>query len=112
MPQVAEVVFTDAAANKVRELLEEEQNPNLKLHVSITGGGCSGMQYAFEFSESLNEDDWVLEKNGVQLVINAISYMYLEGAEIDYTHGITGEQFVIRNPNAQTSCGCGSSFSV
>lgn len=112
MPQIADVVFTDAAADKVRALLDEEQNPNLKLRVYITGGGCSGMQYGFTFDEAVNEDDWVCEKNDVQLLINSLSYMYLEKAEIDYTNGITGEQFIIRNPNAQTTCGCGSSFSV
>jgi iron-sulfur cluster insertion protein len=112
MSQAANVIFTDAAANKVQSLIDEENNPNLKLRVYITGGGCSGMQYGFTFDEKINEDDWSLEKNGVHVLINAVSYMYLENAEIDYTDGITGEQFIIRNPNAQTTCGCGSSFAV
>jgi iron-sulfur cluster insertion protein len=112
MSQTAQINFTDAAANKVRALIEEEQNPNLKLRVYITGGGCSGMQYGFTFDETINEDDWVVTNGSVQLLVNSISYMYLENGEIDYTDGITGEQFIIRNPNAQTTCGCGSSFSV
>lgn len=110
--QLANVVFTDAAAAKVKSLIDEENNPNLKLRVYITGGGCSGMQYGFTFDEAINEDDWVTEKGGVYLLINSISYLYLENAEIDYTNGISGEQFIIRNPNAQTTCGCGSSFSA
>lgn len=112
MSQVANVVFTDAAARKVQSLIDEENNPNLKLRVYITGGGCSGMQYGFTFDEVINEDDWVVINQNVYLLINSISYLYLENAEIDYTDGISGEQFIIRNPNAQTSCGCGSSFSV
>lgn len=145
------VVFTDNAARKVHELIMEEGNPNLKLRVFITGGGCSGFQYGFSFEETINEDDTVIEKNiagatigrattttgesvdtegsdggtdggdssgggssagKVQLLVDPMSYQYLSGAEIDYVEDIEGERFVIRNPNAQTTCGCGSSFSV
>lgn len=106
------LVFTDSAANKVRELIEEEGNPELKLRVFVTGGGCSGFQYGFTFDESANEDDTALEKNGVTLLIDPMSYQYLVGAEIDYTEGLEGSQFVIRNPNATSTCGCGSSFSA
>lgn len=106
------LVFTDNAANKVKELIDEEGNPNLKLRVFVSGGGCSGFQYGFTFDEDTNEDDTVLNKNGVMLLIDSMSYQYLVGAEIDYTDGLEGSQFVIRNPNATTTCGCGSSFSV
>ena len=105
-------VFTDNAANKVKELIEEEGNPDLKLRVFVSGGGCSGFQYGFTFDEETNEDDTLLNKNGVTLLIDAMSYQYLVGAEIDYSDGLEGSQFVIRNPNATTTCGCGSSFSV
>ena len=105
-------VFTDNAANKVKELIEEEGNPALKLRVFVTGGGCSGFQYGFTFDEEVAEDDTSMEKNGVQLLIDPMSYQYLVGAEIDYTDGLEGSQFVIRNPNASSTCGCGSSFSV
>ena len=105
-------VFTDNAANKVKELIEEEGNPALKLRVFVTGGGCSGFQYGFTFDEEVAEDDTTMEKNGVQLLIDPMSYQYLVGAEIDYTDGLDGSQFVIRNPNASSTCGCGSSFSV
>ena len=108
----APILFTDAAANKVRDLILDEQNPNLKLRVFVTGGGCSGFQYGFTFDEDVNEDDTVMEKNEVKLLIDAMSYQYLVGAEIDYTEGLEGAQFVIKNPNAQTTCGCGSSFSI
>lgn len=108
----AQVVFTDSAANKVQQLIDEEQNDQLKLRVYITGGGCSGFQYGFTFDEEIKEDDWVVTNQSVHLLIDPLSYGYLHGAEIDYTQGITGEQFLIRNPNAQTTCGCGSSFSV
>ncbi|GAA5163366.1 iron-sulfur cluster insertion protein ErpA [Viridibacterium curvum] len=106
------LVFTDSAASKVKELIEEEGNSDLKLRVFVSGGGCSGFQYGFTFDEETNEDDTVLSKNGVTLLIDAMSYQYLVGAEIDYTDGLEGSQFVIRNPNATTTCGCGSSFSV
>ena len=106
------LVFTDSAANKVRELIEEEGNPGLKLRVFVSGGGCSGFQYGFTFDEEVNEDDTAYEKNGVTLLIDPMSYQYLLGAEIDYSEGLEGSQFVIRNPNATSTCGCGSSFSV
>ena len=106
------LVFTDSAANKVKELIIEEGNPDLKLRVFVNGGGCSGFQYGFTFDEILNDDDTVMEKDGVKLLIDPMSYQYLVGAEIDYTEGLEGSQFVIRNPNASTTCGCGSSFSV
>jgi iron-sulfur cluster insertion protein len=108
----APLVFTDSAADKVRQLIDEEGNPDLKLRVFVQGGGCSGFQYGFTFDEESNEDDTVMEKNGVQLLIDAMSYQYLVGAEIDYKDGLEGAQFVIKNPNAPTTCGCGSSFSV
>lgn len=108
----APLVFTAAAARKVRQLIEEEGNPELKLRVFITGGGCSGFQYGFTFDERVQEGDTVIEKEGVTLLVDPMSVQYLEGAEIDYTEGLEGEQFVIRNPNAVTTCGCGSSFSV
>jgi iron-sulfur cluster insertion protein len=106
------LIFTDNAANKVKQLIEEEGNDELKLRVFVTGGGCSGFQYGFTFDEVANEDDTVLNKNGVQLLIDPMSAQYLTGAEIDYSEGLEGSQFVIKNPNATTTCGCGSSFSV
>lgn len=106
------LVFTDSAAGKVRELIEEEGNPSLKLRVFVSGGGCSGFQYGFTFDEEVNDDDTTFEKNGVMLLVDPMSYQYLVGAEIDYSEGLEGSQFVIRNPNAQSTCGCGSSFSA
>lgn len=106
------LVFTDSAANKVAELISEENNPNLKLRVSVSGGGCSGFQYGFTFDEAINDDDFTFEKNDVQLLVDAMSYQYLSGAEIDYREDLEGARFIIRNPNAKTTCGCGSSFSV
>ena len=106
------LVFTDSAANKVRELIVEEGAPDLKLRVFVSGGGCSGFQYGFTFDEEVNEDDTMVERGGVTLLIDSMSLQYLAGAEIDYTEGLQGSQFVIRNPNATTTCGCGSSFSV
>ncbi len=106
------LIFTDAAATKVRELILAEGNDALKLRVYITGGGCSGFQYGFTFDEQINEGDTAVENAGVTLLIDPMSYQYLVGAEIDYTEGLEGAQFVIRNPNATTTCGCGSSFSV
>lgn len=108
----APVIFTDSAANKVRELIIEEGNAELKLRVFVSGGGCSGFQYGFTFDEVKNEDDTVLEKSGVTLLIDPMSYQYLVGAEIDYSEGLEGAQFVIKNPNATSTCGCGSSFSA
>jgi len=106
------LLFTDNAANKVKQLIDEEGNSDLKLRVFVSGGGCSGFQYGFTFDEIANEDDTVLNKNGVQLLIDPMSFQYLVGAEIDYQEGIEGAQFVIKNPNATTTCGCGSSFSA
>ena len=106
------LLFTDSAANKVKELIIEEGNPDLKLRVFVSGGGCSGFQYGFTFDEVTNEDDTALVKDGVTLLIDPMSYQYLVGAEIDYTESIEGSQFVIRNPNAVSTCGCGSSFSA
>ena len=107
----APLVFTNDAAAKVKSLIEEENNPNLKLRVFITGGGCSGFQYGFTFDESVNDGDTSVENGGVTLLIDPMSYQYLVGAEIDYKEDLQGAQFIIRNPNAQTTCGCGSSFS-
>ena len=106
------LLFTDSAALKVKELLEEEDNPNLMLRVFISGGGCSGFQYGFTFDEATSDGDTVVENHGVKLLIDPMSFQYLVGAEIDYTEGLEGAQFVIRNPNAITTCGCGSSFSA
>jgi iron-sulfur cluster insertion protein len=106
------VVFTAAAAHKVRELIAEENNPNLKLRVYISGGGCSGFQYGFTFDETRAEDDLAVVKDGVTLVVDPLSLQYLMGAEIDYAENLHGARFVIRNPNARTTCGCGSSFAV
>ena len=108
----APLIFTDAAAGKVKQLIEEEKNDNLKLRVFVSGGGCSGFQYGFTFDEELQEGDTSVENGGVTLLIDPMSYQYLVGAEIDYTEGLEGAQFVIRNPNAKTTCGCGSSFST
>jgi len=104
--------FSDAAAAKVKQLIDEEGNAALKLRVFVQGGGCSGFQYGFTFDESINEDDTTMERNGVMLLIDSMSYQYLVGAEIDYKDDIEGAQFVIKNPNATTTCGCGSSFSA
>jgi iron-sulfur cluster insertion protein len=106
------LLFTDSAAAKVKELIDEEGNADLKLRVFVQGGGCSGFQYGFTFDEAVNEDDMQLVKNGVTLLIDAVSLQYLTGAEIDYKEGLEGAQFVIKNPNATTTCGCGSSFST
>ena len=108
----APLVFTDSAAAKVKTLIDEEGDDSLKLRVFISGGGCSGFQYGFTFDENEGDGDTVVENQGVQLLIDPMSIQYLMGAEIDYSEGLEGAQFVIRNPNAQTTCGCGSSFSV
>jgi len=120
--ETATIIFTDAAASKVFSLIEEENNPALCLRVFITGGGCSGFQYGFTFDDEINEDDKVVEKiisnekaaetHSVKLLIDAMSYQYLQGATIDYREDINGAQFIIKNPNAKTTCGCGSSFSA
>ncbi len=106
------LIFSDSAASKVRELIAEEGNPDLKLRVFVSGGGCSGFQYGFTFDEVANDDDTLVSKEGVTLLIDPMSYQYLIGAEIDYTEGLEGAQFVIKNPNATSTCGCGSSFSA
>jgi iron-sulfur cluster insertion protein len=108
----APLIFTDSAANKVRQLIDEEGNPELKLRVFVTGGGCSGFQYNFTFDEVSSGDDTAMVKNGVTLLIDPMSIQYLTGAEIDYQEGLEGAQFVIKNPNATSTCGCGSSFSA
>ena len=110
------LIFTDKAAAKVWELIQEEGNPQLKLRAYVTGGGCSGFQYGFSFAEEIQPDDTVVTKEvdaaPVQLIVDPISFQYLAGAEIDYKEDLEGEQFIIRNPNAKTTCGCGSSFST
>ena len=104
--------FSDNAVKKVKELIEEEGTPELKLRVFVSGGGCSGMQYGFTFEESVNEDDTKVEKDNVTLLIDPMSLQYLTGAEIDYQDNVQGSQFVIKNPSAKSTCGCGSSFSA
>lgn len=117
-PTTTDIRFSVSAADKVAELIKEEDNLSLNLRVSITGGGCSGFQYGFSFDEEINEDDTVVIQqcsdgvSSVKLLVDSMSYQYLHDAEIDYVQGIQGEQFVIRNPNAKTTCGCGSSFSI
>ena len=108
----ATVVFTEAAANKVKALIEEENNPDLKLRVSVDGGGCSGFQYAFAFDDKVNDDDTVIEKCGATMLADVTSMQYLNGAEVDYLEGLEGARFVVNNPNADSTCGCGSSFSM
>ncbi len=106
------LIFSEAAAGKVKELIEDEGNEALMLRVFISGGGCSGFQYGFTFDEEVGEGDTIVENDGVKLLVDPMSFQYLSGAEIDYSEGMEGAQFVIRNPNAETTCGCGSSFSV
>ncbi len=110
--EVAEMVFSDNAAKKVADLISEEKNENLKLRVYITGGGCSGFSYGFTFDENLKAGDSGVQNNGVQLVVDPMSYQYLIGATVDYLEDLQGARFIIHNPNAKTTCGCGSSFSV
>jgi iron-sulfur cluster insertion protein len=112
MAPPAPLNFSTAAAAKVSELIVEEGNPNLKLRLYVTGGGCSGFSYGFAFDDQLSDDDTRIEKDGVSLVVDAMSLQYLIGADIDYEDGLEGARFVIHNPNAQTTCGCGSSFSM
>ncbi len=112
MSEEQALIFTDTAASKVKELLDEEGNPSLMLRVFVSGGGCSGFQYGFVFDESEQDGDTRIEKGGVTLLVDPMSVQYLTGAEIDYSDGAAGAQFVIRNPNAATTCGCGSSFSI
>ncbi|MBA0165857.1 MULTISPECIES: iron-sulfur cluster insertion protein ErpA [Pectobacterium] len=104
--------FTDAAASKVKNLIADEENPELKLRVYITGGGCSGFQYGFTFDDQINDGDMTIEKQGVSLVVDPMSLQYLVGGSVDYTEGLEGSRFVVTNPNAKSTCGCGSSFSV
>lgn len=104
--------FTDAAAEKVGQLIEQEGNAALKLRVYISGGGCSGFQYGFTFDEIAAEDDTAIESEGVTLLVDPMSFQYLVGSEVDYTEGLEGSRFVVTNPNATTTCGCGSSFSI
>lgn len=114
-PKVIEgaiVGFSDSAAAKVKTLVEEENNPNLKLRVSVDGGGCSGFQYGFAFDETINDDDTVIEKDGATMLVDVTSMQYLDGSEVDYLEGLEGARFVVNNPNAKSTCGCGSSFSV
>ena len=111
-PPPAPMEFTAAAAAKVRELITEDGNADLKLRVYIQGGGCSGFQYGFEFDENQADDDMAVKTDGVTLLVDPLSLQYLMGAEVDYTESLHGAQFVIRNPNAKTTCGCGSSFAV
>ena len=106
------LMFTQGAANKVKSLIDEEGNERLKLRVFVTGGGCSGFQYGFTFDEDVAEDDTIVEREGVSLVVDAMSFQYLVGSEVDYQEGLEGSRFVIKNPNATTTCGCGSSFSI
>lgn len=106
------LIFTDSAAKKVKQLIAEENNPALMLRVFVSGGGCSGFQYGFTFEEGANEDDTRVDKEGVTLLIDPLSFQYLVGAEIDYQEDLQGAQFVIKNPNAKTTCGCGSSFTT
>jgi len=112
MNQDEPIEFTDSAARKVRELILADGNPEMKLRVYITGGGCSGFQYGFTFDEKADEDDIRVERSGVELVVDPLSFQYLEGAEVDYSESLQGARFIIRNPNAATTCGCGSSFGV
>ncbi|ACX86990.1 iron-sulfur cluster insertion protein ErpA [Pectobacterium brasiliense] len=104
--------FTDAAASKVKNLIADEENPELKLRVYITGGGCSGFQYGFTFDDQINDGDMTIEKQGVALVVDPMSLQYLVGGAVDYTEGLEGSRFIVTNPNAKSTCGCGSSFSV
>ena len=106
------LLVTERAAAKVRELLEDEANPALKLRIYVTGGGCAGFQYGFSFEDSLAEDDTSVQSGGATVVVDALSYPYLVGSEVDYVEGLEGSRFVVRNPNASTTCGCGSSFSI
>ena len=104
--------FTDNAAHKVQSLIAEEGNDQLKLRVFVTGGGCSGFQYGFSFDEAVNEDDTIIENKGASLLVDPLSYQYLLGAKIDYVEGLEGSRFVVENPMATTTCGCGASFSI
>ncbi len=110
--KVSPIIFTQAASDKARALITDEENPSLKLRVYVTGGGCSGFQYGFSFDEEQAEDDYVIDKEGVSLVVDALSFQYLVGSKVDYREDLEGSRFVVDNPNATTTCGCGSSFSI
>lgn len=110
--QAVPIQFSDAAAKKVAVLLSEEENPNLKLRVYVTGGGCSGFQYGFTFDEKVNEGDTQIEKNGVYMIVDSMSLQYLVGGVVDYVEGLEGSRFLVDNPNAESTCGCGASFSI
>jgi iron-sulfur cluster assembly accessory protein len=112
LPRGRPLNFSSAAAAKVAELIADEGNPNLKLRLYVTGGGCSGFSYGFAFDDQINDDDTRIDKDGVSMVVDMMSLQYLMGADIDYEDGLEGSRFVIHNPNAQTTCGCGSSFSM
>lgn len=107
-----EIRLSDNAVSKLRALLDDEGNDALKFRVYITGGGCSGFQYGFTFDEAMADDDWVIERDGVTALVDALSYQYLVGSEVDYSEGLEGSRFVVNNPNAVTTCGCGASFSI
>jgi len=109
---ISPLFLSDSAVSKVRELVDEEGNEDLKLRVFVTGGGCSGFQYGFSFDEAQDEDDAVIEKDGISLLVDPMSYQYLVGATVDYQEGLQGSQFVVQNPNASATCGCGSSFTI
>lgn len=106
------LVVTENAVSKVRHLVDDEGNPDLKLRVFVTGGGCSGFQYGFSFDEAIAEDDTIIEKDGISVVVDALSFPYLVGSQVDYQEGLEGARFLVSNPNAATTCGCGSSFSI
>lgn len=106
------IALTDNAASKIRALISEEGNPALKLRVFVTGGGCSGFQYGFSFDETVNEDDTVISNNGAEMLVDPLSYQYLIGSKVDYTEGLEGSRFMVNNPLATTTCGCGMSFSI
>ena len=106
------ITLSDRAVDKVRELVTEEENPSLKLRVFITGGGCSGFQYGFAFEEDVADDDTRIEHEGVVVLVDPLSFPYLAGSEVDYSEGLEGSRFIVNNPNATTTCGCGASFSV
>lgn len=109
---ISPLFLSDSAVAKVRELVDEEGNTDLKLRVFVTGGGCSGFQYGFSFDEAQDDEDAVIERDGVSLLVDPMSYQYLVGATVDYQEGLQGSQFVVQNPNASSTCGCGSSFSI
>jgi iron-sulfur cluster insertion protein len=106
------ISITQSATEKILDIIAEEQNPDLKLRMFVQGGGCSGFQYGFTLDEMINDDDWVIDQNGICLLVDSMSYQYLIGSEVDYKEDLHGSQFVVRNPNASSQCGCGSSFSI